>query len=178
LFRAAVFGQIDIWHPYVKFGASLLGAPIFTVDVFTNNKNSQSSFVIAQYFTHCDQIIARHWSGRLSTCWWRGLWSGGDDWRIHMEGMVMVFQGCPLINLPESPSVYNTTTNQRLEQQGWAVVVAAMATATAAGTTAKMVAAAVAKTTAATARQQRRRQRGQQQQRRWQQWLGAQRTIS
>jgi F0F1-type ATP synthase membrane subunit c/vacuolar-type H+-ATPase subunit K len=91
---------------------------------------------------------------------------GGDDWRIHMDRMVMVFQGCPLINLPASPSVYNATIYQRLEQQRWAVVVAAMATATAAGTTAKMVAAAVAKTTAATARQRRRRQRGQRRQRR------------
>jgi hypothetical protein len=36
LFRAAISGQIDIQHPYVKFGASILGAPIFTVDVFTN----------------------------------------------------------------------------------------------------------------------------------------------
>jgi hypothetical protein len=84
----------------------------------------------------------------------------GDDWRIHIDVMVMVFQGCPLINLPASPSAYNATTNQRLEQQRWAVVVVAMATATAVGTTATMVAAAVAKTTAATARQQQRRQRG------------------
>jgi hypothetical protein len=89
-----------------------------------------------------------------------------DNWCIHMDGMVMVFQGCLLINLPASPSVYNATTNQRLEQQRWAVVVAVMATATAAGTTAKMAAAAVAKTTAATAQQWRRRQRGQQRQ--WQ----------
>ncbi len=37
---------------------------------------------------------------------------GGNDWRIHMDGMVMVFQGCPLINLPASPSAYNATTNQ------------------------------------------------------------------
>ncbi len=25
---------------------------------------------------------------------------GGDNWRIHMDFMVIVFQGCPLINLP------------------------------------------------------------------------------
>ena len=61
---------------------------------------------------------------------------GGDDWHVNMDVMVMVFQGCPLINLPESPSVYNATTNQWLEQQRWAVVVAAMATVMAAGTTA------------------------------------------
>ncbi len=91
---------------------------------------------------------------------------GGDDSRVHMDGMVMVFQGFPLINLPASPSTYNATTNQRLEQQRWAVVVAAMATATAVGTMAKMVAVAVAKTTAASARQRRRWQRGQRQQRR------------
>ncbi len=91
---------------------------------------------------------------------------GGDDWHVHMDSMVMVFQGCPLINLLVSPSAYNATTNQRLEQQRWAVVVAAMATATAVGMTAKMVAAAVAKTMAATARQWRRQQRGQRRQRR------------
>ncbi len=79
---------------------------------------------------------------------------GADDWRVHMDGMVMVFQGCPLKNLPASPSAYNATTNQRLEQHRWAVVVAAMATATGAGTMAKMAAATVAKTTVATARQQ------------------------
>jgi hypothetical protein len=80
---------------------------------------------------------------------------GGDNWRVHMDGMVMVFQGCPLKNLPASPSAYNATTNHRLEQYRWAVVVAAMATATGAGTMAKMAAAMVAKTTAATAWQQR-----------------------
>ncbi len=76
---------------------------------------------------------------------------GGNDWRIHMGGMVMVFQGCPLINLTASPSAYNTTTNQRLEQQRWAVVVAVMATVTAAGMTVKMAAVVAAKTIAATA---------------------------
>ncbi len=78
---------------------------------------------------------------------------GGDDWRVHMEVMVMVFQGCPLISLLESPSAYNATTNQQLEQQRWAVVVAAMTTETAAGTMATTAAAAAAKTTTATARQ-------------------------
>jgi hypothetical protein len=78
---------------------------------------------------------------------------GGDDWRIHMDVMVMVFQGCPLMNLPASPSVYNATINQQLEQQRVAEVVAVMATVTAAGTTATTAAAAVAKTTAVTARQ-------------------------
>jgi hypothetical protein len=29
---------------------------------------------------------------------------GGDDWRVHMDIMVMVFQEFPLINLPASPS--------------------------------------------------------------------------
>ncbi len=86
---------------------------------------------------------------------------GCDDWRVHMDGMVMVFQGWPLIYLPASPSAYNATTNQRLEQYRWVVVVAAMVTAAAAGTTVKMVAAVVAKTTVATARQRRRQQRGQ-----------------
>ncbi len=65
-----------------------------------------------------------------------------------------------------SPSVYNATTNQRLEQQRWAVVVVAMATATSAGTTGTMVAAVVAKTTAATAWQRQRWQQGQQRQQR------------
>jgi hypothetical protein len=37
---------------------------------------------------------------------------GGDDLRVHMDVMVMVFQGCTLINLPASPSAYNATTNQ------------------------------------------------------------------
>jgi hypothetical protein len=80
---------------------------------------------------------------------------GGDDWCIHMDVMVMVFQGLPLKNLPASPSAYNTTTNQCLEQQRWAVVVAAMATATVVGTTATTAAAAAVaavKTTVATAR--------------------------
>jgi hypothetical protein len=61
---------------------------------------------------------------------------GGDDWRVHIDVMVMVFQGCPLINLMASPSAYNATTSQRLKQQRWGVVVAAMATVMAAGTTA------------------------------------------
>ncbi len=83
---------------------------------------------------------------------------GGDDWCVHMEVMVMVFQGLPLKNLPASLSAYNATTNQRLEQQRWAVVVAAMATATVAGTTAIMAAAAAvaAKTTAATAQKSKK----------------------
>jgi hypothetical protein len=85
---------------------------------------------------------------------------GGNDWRVHMDVMVMVFQGFPLINLTASPSAYNATTNQRLEQQRWVVVVAAMATAAAAGMMATTAAAAAAKTTAATARQRQRRQRG------------------
>ena len=85
----------------------------------------------------------------------------GDDWCVHMDVMVIVFQGCPLINLLASPSAYIATTNQRLEQQRWAVVVAAMATATAVGMTAKMVAAAMAKITAATAGQRQRQQWGQ-----------------
>jgi hypothetical protein len=76
---------------------------------------------------------------------------GGDDWGVHMDVMVMVFQGCPLINLPASPSAYNAATNQGLEQQRWAVVVAAMATATAAGTMATTVAVVAAKTMAGTA---------------------------
>jgi hypothetical protein len=87
---------------------------------------------------------------------------GGDDWCVHMDVMVMVFQGLPLKNLPASPAAYNATTNQRLEQQRWAVVVTAMATATVAGTTATTAAAAAAKTTVATARQWQRRKRGQQ----------------
>jgi hypothetical protein len=48
----------------------------------------------------------------------------GDDWCVHMDVMVIVFQGCPLINLTASSSAYNATTNQGLEQQRWAVVVA------------------------------------------------------
>jgi hypothetical protein len=28
----------------------------------------------------------------------------GDDWHVHMDVMVMVFHGCPLINLPANPS--------------------------------------------------------------------------
>jgi hypothetical protein len=78
---------------------------------------------------------------------------GGNDWCIHMDIMVMVFQGCPVINLPESPSAYRATINQRLEQQRWPVVVAAMATATSAGTMPTTAAVVAAKTTAATARQ-------------------------
>jgi hypothetical protein len=89
---------------------------------------------------------------------------GGDDWHIHMDVMVMVFQECPLINLPASPSAYNATTNQQLEQQRWAVVVVAMATATAARLMATKMAVAVAKTTAATALRRQRRQHGQQRQ--------------
>ncbi len=85
---------------------------------------------------------------------------GGDDSCIHMDSMVIVFQGCQLINLPASPSAYNATTNQQLEHHRWAVVVAAMATATAAGRMAKMAAAVVAKTTAATAQQRQWRQQG------------------
>ncbi len=83
---------------------------------------------------------------------------GGDDWCVHMDVMVMVFQGQPLKNLPVSPSAYDATTNQHLEQQRWAVVVAAMATAMAAGTTATMAAAAAmaAKTTAATAQKSKK----------------------
>jgi hypothetical protein len=30
---------------------------------------------------------------------------GGDDWHVHMDVMVMVFQGCPLINLPVPISI-------------------------------------------------------------------------
>ncbi len=86
---------------------------------------------------------------------------GGNDWRIHMDVMVIMFQGLPLINLPASPSAYNATTNQRLEQQRWAVVVAAMAAATTVGMTATMAAVAAAKTTAATGRQWQQRQQGQ-----------------
>ncbi len=37
---------------------------------------------------------------------------GGDDWRVHMEGMVLMFHGCPLINLTAILSAYNATTNQ------------------------------------------------------------------
>ncbi len=88
----------------------------------------------------------------------KGFVGGGDEWCVHMDIMVMVFQGCPLINLPASPSAYNATTNQRLEQQRWAVVVAAMATATAMGTTGTMAVAAAAKTTVATVRQRQQRQ--------------------
>ncbi len=91
---------------------------------------------------------------------------GGNDWHVHMDVMVMVFQGCSPINLTASPSLYNATTNQQLERQRWAVVVVAMATATAVGMMATMAAAVVAKTTAVTARQQQRRQQGQQRQRR------------
>jgi hypothetical protein len=87
--------------------------------------------------------------------------SGGDDWCIHMDVMVMVFQRRPLINLLASQSAYNATTNQRLEQQRWAVVVAAMATATVVGTTATTAAAAVAKTMAGTVQQRQRGQWGQ-----------------
>ncbi len=54
--------------------------------------------------------------------------------------------------------VYIATTNQRLEQQRWAVVVWAMGTAMAAGMTATMVAVAVAKTTAVTAQQRQHQQ--------------------
>ncbi len=90
---------------------------------------------------------------------------GGDDWHVHMDAMVMVYQGGPPINLTTSPSAYHATTNQRLEQQRWAVVVVAMATATAAGTTATTAAVAGSKTTA-TARQRQQQQRGQQRQRR------------
>jgi hypothetical protein len=36
---------------------------------------------------------------------------GGDDWHVHMDIMVGVFQGCPMINLPANPSAYNATTN-------------------------------------------------------------------
>jgi hypothetical protein len=75
---------------------------------------------------------------------------GGDDWCVHMDIMVMVFQGLLLKNLPASPSAYNAATNQRLEQQRWAVVVAAMATAMVAGSMTTMAAAAAVKTTAAT----------------------------
>ena len=79
----------------------------------------------------------------------------GDDWRVHrrvhMDVMVMVFQWCPLINLPASPSAYNATTNQHLEQQKCVVVARAMATAIVARTTATTAAAVGAKTTAATA---------------------------
>ncbi len=78
-----------------------------------------------------------------------------------MDIMVMVFHRCPLINLPASPSAYNATTNQRLEQQRWVVVVAAMATATAVGTMVTTAAVAVAKTRVATAQQWQRRQQGQ-----------------
>jgi hypothetical protein len=81
-------------------------------------------------------------------------------------GQIMVFEGCPLINLKASPQAYNTTTNQCLEQQRLAVVVAAMAIATAAGKMATTAAGVVAKTTAATVRQQQQRQQGQQRQRR------------
>jgi hypothetical protein len=102
----------------------------------------------------------------------------GDDWCNHMDVMVMVFQGLPLKNLPASPSAYNATTNQCLEQQRWVVVVAAMATATLAGMTATTAAAAAGKTTAATARQRQWQQRGQQRHQRGQQWRGAQTTIS
>jgi hypothetical protein len=87
---------------------------------------------------------------------------GGDDWHVHMDAMVMVLQGCPLINLPTSPSAYNATTNQRVEKQRWAVVVAAMATATVARMMATTVAAAAAKSMVVTARQRQRRQWGQQ----------------
>jgi hypothetical protein len=49
---------------------------------------------------------------------------GGDDWCVHMDVMVMVFQGCPLINLTASPSarlllqphstgIFNTTIKSR-----------------------------------------------------------------
>jgi hypothetical protein len=89
---------------------------------------------------------------------------GGDDWCVHMDVMVMVFQGLPLKNLHASPSAYNSTTNQHLEQQRLAVVVAVMATAKVAGrtaTTAAAAAAVAAKTTAATAQQRQRRQWGQ-----------------
>ncbi len=81
-----------------------------------------------------------------------------------MDIMVMVFQECPMINLPASPSAYNATTNQQLEQQRWVVVVVAMATATAARLTATTMAVAAAKTMAATALQQEQRQHGQQRQ--------------
>ncbi len=90
---------------------------------------------------------------------------GGDNWRVHMDVMVMVFQVCPLINLTASPSAYNATTNQQLEQHRWAVVVEVMATVTAGGMTATTPAAVAAKTTAATAQQQQWRQRGQGRQR-------------
>jgi hypothetical protein len=77
---------------------------------------------------------------------------GGNDLHVYMDIMIMVFQGCSLINLLASPSAYNATaTYQQLEQQRWAVVVAAIATATAAGMMAIMAAVAAAKTTAATA---------------------------
>ncbi len=50
---------------------------------------------------------------------------GGDDWCIHVDVMVMVFQWCPLINLQASPSarplsqphssgIMNTTIKSRL----------------------------------------------------------------
>jgi hypothetical protein len=83
---------------------------------------------------------------------------GGDDWCIHMDVMVMVFQGLPLKNLPSSPSVYNATANKCLEQQRWVVVVVMMATAMVAGMMATMMAVVVAKTTAATAWQRQQRQ--------------------
>ncbi len=75
---------------------------------------------------------------------------GGDDWQVHIEVIVMIFQGCSLINLPASPAAYNATTNQRLEHQRWAVVVVAMATAAAVGTTSTTAAAAAIKTMAVT----------------------------
>jgi hypothetical protein len=85
----------------------------------------------------------------------------GDDWCVHMDITVMVFQRFPLINLQASPSAYIATTNQQLEQQRWVVMVVAMTTATAAGATATTVAAAAAKTMAVTARQWQRWQQGQ-----------------
>ncbi len=57
-----------IWHPPCKIWRIPTGCANFYNMSLLTKKNSQSSFVLAQYFTHRDQIIVQHLSGRLLTC--------------------------------------------------------------------------------------------------------------